>query len=200
MIRSLVEHCGGWPQRWLYGISEAAALWMLRAAGRELRRRQYLRAKAEGHCVAVSDDDPVVRAIGTYRELKKRLKEMPDVKRKNIEIEPGRVIEIRELTWGEHLTIRERGNDLPATWPLEQQLPREAIADLGVSDVSRLADAIYALSYTTAESAPEAAGDRLGAAGGRRQPGQVAVAAGDAAPVRQDVPAAQPHVDQDGHQ
>lgn len=64
----------------------------------------------------------------------------------------AREIELREMTFGEVRRIREEGEKLPFTWPVETQVPAEALHDLPGSEVKRLAQVVYDLTYGTAKS------------------------------------------------
>jgi hypothetical protein len=63
--------------------------------------------------------------------------------------ESGKVLSLREMTFGEVRTIRDKGDELPIPWPLEQQLPAEALDALPHSEAVAAARAIYDLTYGT---------------------------------------------------
>jgi hypothetical protein len=171
LIQALRGRCGGTSQYWLHAVSWPHAAWMLRAAVREARRRQRALAEAMGRAAAMDPDDPAVRAIGQYRELRRRLQEMPGMKRETVTLSDGRTIEVRELTYGELRRIQAEGDALPLEWPLlEQFRGREAELDaLGVSDVRQAAERVYALSF---EGGKPAVSDGGGETDVPRAPGQ----------------------------
>ena len=76
------------------------------------------------------------------------------MKRERLRLEDGRTCEVREMTWAELRQVQAEGETLAMTWPLEQQFKgREAELDgLGVSEVRRLAEAVYGLTLRTAGS------------------------------------------------
>lgn len=86
-------------------------------------------------------------AIGTYRELKKRLKEA-GVKRQEVDLGDGRKVTVREMTRAELRRATAEADTLAYDWPLEQQfVGREAELDaLGVSEIRQLSDTVYALT------------------------------------------------------
>jgi hypothetical protein len=55
------------------------------------------------------------------------------------------------MTFREIRTIREKGGDLPYTWPAEQQFGPERLDDLPMSAVGELSREIYDLTYGTAK-------------------------------------------------
>jgi len=129
---------------------------MAGAVARELRRRERAMAEATGQSRPVDPDDPSVVAIGEYRALRRKLTEMPNVKRKMVELDGGRTFEVREMTYGEFLEVQEKGDALPFAWPLEQQCRDVSdLHGLGASEVRLLAEEVYRLTYTEPE-APEA--------------------------------------------
>lgn len=75
------------------------------------------------------------------------------MKRKTVTVDDGRTFEVREMTFGEILEVRARGQELPYTWPVEQQFVgrEEELKALGGSEVRTLAEAVYALTYGDAE-------------------------------------------------
>lgn len=168
LAEALARHCAAPPEHWLYDVPLSQAVWMLRAVSRRQRRQDRAIAEAQGRTAAVDPDAPEVRAIGEYREMRRRLQEMPDMKRETIELEGGRKVQVREMTWGELARVRAEGDTLPMEWPIEQQFAgREGeIAGLGVSEVRTLAEAVYRLSFAAADAPVTAGGS--GEAGSAR--------------------------------
>jgi hypothetical protein len=175
LVQALRSRCGGTSEYWLHGPHWAHAAWMLRAAGREARRRQKAMAEAMGRAAPMDPDDPAVLAIGRYRELKRTLMEAPGMRRQTVDLGEGRSIGIRELTYGELKRIEADGGSLPLEWPLlEQFRGREAeLEGLAVSEVRTAAEAVYALTFGGGmPAAPEGVPTGAAAAAGTGEGGK----------------------------
>lgn len=77
------------------------------------------------------------------------------MKKQTVALDEGRQIEIREMLWSEAKRVREDGDKLPMEWPLEEQFKgrEQELAGLGVSEIRKAAEAVYALTFATAAAA-----------------------------------------------
>jgi hypothetical protein len=149
ILASLAEHIGATPDHWLYEVPWSQAVWLLRAMVRQQRRRAQKIAQQTGQTSPFDPDSAEVKAIGEYRELKRRLMEAPEMKREKIRLDDNRAIEIREMTYAELRKVQAEGSTLPMEWPLEQQFAGrlEALDGLGVSEIRKLAEAVYRVTF-----------------------------------------------------
>ncbi len=61
-------------------------------------------------------------------------------------------IEVREMTFAEVRKVRDEGERLPYTWPVEAQIPASTLDALPHSEVRKLAGVVYDLTYGTAKT------------------------------------------------
>jgi hypothetical protein len=70
-----------------------------------------------------------------------------------VRLDDGGTCEVREMTWAELQKVQAEGETLPMEWPLLQQFAgrEQELESLGVSDVRKLAEKVYALTLAPGE-------------------------------------------------
>ena len=146
VLSRLAAESGTSMREWLYGAPDCRAMWALSAIGDSDRAAARDPKRPD-------PEDPMIEATATWKKLEAAFKEEPPVRKAKIAAAVDREIEVREMTWGELKAIEADGSSgapkLPMEWPLEQQFKgREGeLSALGVSEVRRLSEAIYSLTF-----------------------------------------------------